>query len=159
MKPLLFLIFTTISILVFSQEKINTLQIENYTGNTFPSYVSIIFENTNSQFHPKNTNDVQVTYLKTLLKKEKEEKIIFISKSDFKEIEDLILNLKFSDFIQNKRTIQMDGYNTKIQINDLSNINSSILTLETTDIQNNSLKPIIDLILKKLNLRYEEFYR
>jgi len=159
MKPILFLIFTTISILVFSQEKINTLQIENYAGNTFPSYVSITFENTNSQFHPKNTNDVLVIFSKTLLKKEKEEKIIFISKSDYKEIEDLILNLKFSDFIQNNRTIQMDGYNTKIQINDLSNINSSILTLETTDIQNNSFKPIIDLILKKLNLRNEEFYR
>lgn len=155
-KLLSFLIF--ISIKTFGQNRITSMSLENSASHIIPSEVKIDFTNTTSMFHPKDTDKIIVLYTKSLLKGKKEEKKILLSKRDFAEIEDQILNLNFSDFIKNRKTISLDGYTTKLSINTNYEDNNTIV-LETSNSQSNKLHAVITLILEKLKLKEKDFYR
>lgn len=146
------------SIYSFGQDRITSMTIENYASHIIPSGVKIDFTNTTSMFHPKNTDKVIVLYTKSMLKGKNQEKEILLSKEDFSEIEDKILDLNFSDFIKDRKTISLDGYTTKLSINANYEDNNTII-LETSDSQSNKLHAVITLILGKLNLKDKDFYR
>ncbi|WP_282630410.1 hypothetical protein [Empedobacter sedimenti] len=146
------------SIYSFGQDRITSMTIENYASHIIPSGVKIDFTNTTSMFHPKNTDKVIVLYTKSMLKGKNQEKEILLSKNDFSEIEDKILDLNFSDFIKDRKTISLDGYTTKLSINASYEDNNTIV-LETSDSQSNKLYAVITLILAKLNLKEKDFYR
>ncbi|MDH0658509.1 hypothetical protein ACTS91_09570 [Empedobacter falsenii] len=146
------------SISTFGQDRITSMTLENSASHIIPSGVKIDFTNTTSMFHPKDTDKIIVLYTKSMLKGKNEEKKILLSKKDFAQIEDQILDLNFSDFIKNRKTISLDGYTTKLSINANYEDNNTIV-LETSDSQSNKLHAVITLILEKLNLKEKDFYR
>lgn len=143
-----------ISINTFGQDRITSMTLENSASHIIPSGVKIDFTNTTSMFHPKDTDKIIVLYTKSMLKGKNEEKKILLSKKDFAQIEDQILDLNFSDFIKNRKTISLDGYSINASYED-----NNTIVLETSDSQSNKLDAVITLILEKLNLKEKDFYR
>jgi hypothetical protein len=152
----LFISLFFISICAYGQDRISTMTLDNLATHIVNSHVSLYFDNTNSELLKKN--QVSVTYYSRTNKGKDVEKEILMNKIDFTEIEKLIMNLKFSDFIQQNHKIILDGYNTKLTINTTFE-NSNSIILESNNAKSNNFKPIIDLILKKLNLKEKDFYK
>ncbi|WP_313581690.1 hypothetical protein [Chishuiella sp.] len=152
------LVFFLFSIIIFGQTKITWLSIENLSSKLYGN-TEINFEHPESIFYPKAVSqkkDKVFVSIKMNLKSNKDfQKIVYLSVEDFKIIETKILELNSKDIFNNLGCL--DGYQTILK---MGNSNSTI----TFDVYclggiNTNFDKIINLVLEKLKIKKEEFYR
>lgn len=152
------LIIFLLSVFSFGQSKITWLDI-SYSSFKLYSSTSISIETPESNFYTvnKSKNDKKpIVTIKMNLKDDRDyKKTMYLSSEDYKEIETKLLELNSKDIFHNISCL--DGYHLVLKIGD----NNSHTTFDISCLKNKdtNIHQVINIILDKLKIKKEDFYR